>query len=67
MSDTAPQTDERVVAKLRRYGGGESIIGGPGTRADMQPIVDKHNTDNQSDMAYIEAWDQARFEREWPR
>lgn len=67
MSADQQAQDERSVAKLRRYGGGESIIGGPGTRAEMQPIVDKHNTDNQSDMAYIEAWDQTRFEREWPR
>lgn len=60
-------TSGLVVAKLKRYGGGESVIGGPGDRDAMQRIVDEHNIPNQSDMAYIEPWDQNRFEREWPR
>jgi hypothetical protein len=53
------------VAKVRRPGGGESVLRGRGTRAEAQAAADAYNEPYQSDDAYVEEWDSVKAAA-WP-
>jgi hypothetical protein len=53
------------LAKLKRYGGGESVMSSHSTHLAAQEVVHDWNTRYQSDMAYVELWEEQKDE--WPR
>lgn len=46
------------LAKLKRYGGGESVMSRHSTHLAAQEVVHDWNTRYQSDMAYVELWEE---------
>lgn len=50
------------LAKLRRYGGGESVMSRHATKHDAQLVVDEWNTQHQTDSAYVEQYDKSKDE-----
>lgn len=53
------------LAKVKRYGGGESVVGIFKTRDEACDEVDRCNRDYQSNIYYVEEYDPAKSE--WPR
>jgi len=52
------------LAKLKRYGGGESVMSRHSTHLAAQEVVHDWNTRYQTDAAYVELYE--KHKDEWP-